>query len=75
MELTEREQEILIGFIGQWLDEVGDNDNNDLTIIYNKLTGGQKPCVHCGIKIDEEVWEAELGMCLTCSNVYFAEDE
>lgn len=37
MKLTEQEQETLIGFIGQWLDEVGDNNKGDLEKIYNKL--------------------------------------
>jgi hypothetical protein len=37
MKLTEQEQETLIGFIGQWLDEVGDNNKADLEKIYNKL--------------------------------------
>ena len=41
MKLTEMEQEILTGFIGQWLDEFGDNDTNDLQMIYTKLTKGE----------------------------------
>ena len=42
MKLTEWERETLVGFIGQWLDEFGDNYRNDLQAIYSKLTKGEK---------------------------------
>ena len=40
MKLTEWERETLIGFIGQWLDEIGE-DTGDLEKIYYTLTKGE----------------------------------
>ena len=33
-----------------------------------------EPCKYCGTLIDAEIHEAELGMCLECSNAYFEHD-
>ena len=33
-----------------------------------------KPCKYCDTPIDAEVYEAEFGMCLDCSNAYFEHD-
>jgi hypothetical protein len=41
MKLTEWERETLVGFVGEWLEQLGDNDTNDLVKIYNKLTKGE----------------------------------
>ena len=75
MELTETETEILAGFIAQWLEEKGDNYTGDLEAIYYKLTGDQKPCIHCGEKLDKDIWKEELGMCVECSNAYYTHEE
>jgi hypothetical protein len=40
MELTQEDKEILVGFIGEWIEQLGDNDNGDLVRIYNKLING-----------------------------------
>ena len=34
-----------------------------------------KPCIHCALPIDRDVWVEELGMCLDCSNVYWSHDD
>lgn len=33
-----------------------------------------KPCVNCGVMIDAEIHEEELGMCVECSNAYYNHD-
>lgn len=33
-----------------------------------------EPCEYCGTLINEDVHEAEFGMCLECSNAYFEHD-
>ena len=33
-----------------------------------------KPCVYCETLIDADIHEAEMGMCLDCSNAYFSHD-
>ena len=33
------------------------------------------PCVDCGILIDADIHEEELGMCIDCSNKYWSHDD
>lgn len=33
-----------------------------------------KPCKYCDEPIDAEIFEAEMGMCLDCSNAYYDHD-
>jgi hypothetical protein len=33
-----------------------------------------KPCKYCGSLLKADVHEAEMGMCLDCSNAYFDHD-
>lgn len=33
-----------------------------------------KPCNYCEAPIDPEIHEAELGMCVDCSNAYYDHD-
>ena len=33
-----------------------------------------KPCNYCDIKIDKDIWEEELGMCVSCSNAFFSHE-
>lgn len=33
-----------------------------------------KPCKYCETPIDSEIYEAEMGMCLECSNAYYNHD-
>jgi len=34
-----------------------------------------KPCITCKTAINSDVWEEELGMCVTCSNAYYSHAE
>jgi hypothetical protein len=30
-----------------------------------------KPCIYCNQPIPKEIFEQELGMCISCSNLFF----
>lgn len=30
-----------------------------------------KPCVNCGLGVEADIWEEELGFCVECSHKYW----